>query len=470
MKYSKLYENWNKTYLKSLQEQEELLTEFNNKDKEIILNEGDSFTIAFEIELECEEDVYMSSRKVDLDFVRIEALLKEHLPRFYAKYRNILEVERDVSLENGFEMKVNEKYVYLSGINAAFEFLDTFFKDFDDQDMFSFHSTTGLHTNIGYVNKETGKQIDETFSMMKALFATNHEYALSAFMDRGGYAEDIKPRVKEIFSDEITTQRIKNNLHKKEVESTLMDVVSYYDEVLKKTISTEYDRNVGFNIEKLKDYKYIEFRYPGGAEIEKDELKEKVLYYCYIVKQGVDKEFKQADFFSKFIAFNQKLLEKDKTNTTKLELYKFVKDIPENEVFLSARFRKSSERKNEVSEVIKTLVESETIESFPIEIRKKVELIEKRYWEGRFNLYGIYFLYRGFEKQNNSYIMKFTAPYVVYPAYAHYKSGKVDVMEKRVDASEFLKLREKGFFAIEEDEGKKSFIQELFLAIKNANK
>ena len=284
-------------------------------------------------------------------------MLREFLPNFMDKYGDNIDVKEDGSLpwrspytSEGMEFTMEDPR-YLTGITSAFEFLDIFWKDFNNQDNFYFSKRTGLHTNVGYLID--GSSADN-YNLMKALLAFNHDFALKNFLPPPiekyfelEPGEEPSAQQKLQYSD-LPTRKGKDwarNIKQHAVDYIFLKMreemrhskASNQGEVLKHFVEKEFEelnkelskmvwkgatneidwgKNMGFNIAYIEDTQYVEFRYPGtttvgtyksGKEpelgVSLEGLKEATLYYCYIVKQAADPEYKEEEYKSDLIGF-----------------------------------------------------------------------------------------------------------------------------------------------------------------------
>ena len=121
--------------------------------------------------------------------------LNEAFPNFMAEYEDKLKFEKDMSLDNGVEFSMDSP-PYMTGLDEAFKFLELFFEDYNNQNIFRFDTNTGLHTNIGYLD-EDGDEVTK-YNLIKALLFLNNDFAFKGFEKRKGtrWARDLKAMFK----------------------------------------------------------------------------------------------------------------------------------------------------------------------------------------------------------------------------------------------------------------------------------
>jgi len=299
--------------VKMLFENKELILEFNNKDKAAVLKDGEKFTVAFEIELETEPNEYDECDDEMHDVDDITILLRMEFPNFMKKYESNLDIKEDGSLTCGVEFTM-DRPKYMTGLKNAIEFLELFFKDYNNQDYFSFSEKTGLHTNIGYLGEEG--ELEGDYNFFKALMFLNHSHATSGmgFQSRefSGWATDLKgPAIKDIkkFLKRLPERSggmkflSKEKLMKMYLERNFDDISKILSDEVEKTAGKTWSKKQGFNIDNVGDLKYIEFRYPGNRDPNLKNMTKALLYYSFIVKASVDPEFKKRDYVKDLIGF-----------------------------------------------------------------------------------------------------------------------------------------------------------------------
>jgi hypothetical protein len=234
-------------------------------------------------------------------------LLREHLPNFMARYEDVLKFEDDMSLENGIEFSMDDP-PYLTGLNAAIEFLKIFFDDFNNQTNWVMSDRTGLHTNVGYLPVDQHEDRD----LFKGMLFLNDDMAKRGFEKRKNsrWAMDIKRdaldmvskgfgdakvHIGEIVKDENRMQQLKRRLSDS-VESSVMG---------------KYTKSLGMNITHLERYDYVEFRYPGQDEPTYANMVNATLYYAHLMKAISDEDYKKKEYITKLVGFFNNLRAKD---------------------------------------------------------------------------------------------------------------------------------------------------------------
>lgn len=287
------------------------LLEFNNKHKNIILENESNFTIAYELEL--------MSKKAFNTFEELDKHFRKYYKPIITKYNmvteydytvdqqfnddlynsNIYEFYADINMDmdmnqsrvKGIEMK---NKTYFNGINKAFEFLDEFYLVLKNKE-FKQTNTTGTHINIGYNN-------DNDWNILKGYLLLNEDFAFKGFENRKGseftgsyrklFNYEVKKYIKNKFGEEyrVNHLEIRDNIaiFEKDLNNILISIIKKIGE-----------KKVGFNINKLKS-NYIEFRYPGGS-IQKDTLKEQTLHYSNIVYLCKEPSYRRKDYIKRLI-------------------------------------------------------------------------------------------------------------------------------------------------------------------------
>ena len=233
--------------------------------------------------------------------------LNEAFPNFMAEYEDQLKFEKDLSLDNGVEFSMDSP-PYMTGLDEAFKFLELFFEDYNNQNIFRFDTNTGLHTNIGYLD-EDGDEVTN-YNLIKALLFLNNDFAFKGFEKRKGtrWARDLKAMFKRDIEGQLGSSA-KNTygfnewkesifeLYKQnkfeELEEKLSSLVSYF--------APANPKSIGFNIHYIGKRGYVEFRYPGGDQPTLEKMKATTLYYAHLIKLAVDKNYKRKEFIKKLV-------------------------------------------------------------------------------------------------------------------------------------------------------------------------
>jgi hypothetical protein len=233
--------------------------------------------------------------------------LNEAFPNFMAEYEDKLKFEKDMSLDNGVEFSMDSP-PYMTGLDEAFKFLELFFEDYNNQNIFRFDTNTGLHTNIGYLD-EDGDEVTN-YNLIKALLFLNNDFAFKGFEKRKGtrWARDLKAMFKRDIEGQLDSPA-KNTygfnewkesifeLYKQnkfdELEEKLSSLVSYF--------APSNPKSIGFNIHYIGNRGYVEFRYPGGDQPTLEKMKNTTLYYAHLIKLATDKNYKRKEFLKKLV-------------------------------------------------------------------------------------------------------------------------------------------------------------------------
>jgi len=275
-------------------------------------------------------------------------LLTEAFPNFMAEYEDQLKFEKDLSLANGIEFSMDDP-IYMTGLDEAFKFLQLFFDDYNKQDTFRFDTTTGLHTNIGYLD-EDGDEITD-YNLIKTMLFLNNDFAFKGFENRKGarWAGDLKAIFKREIEDQLDSPA-KSTYGFNEWKDSIFDLYKEgkFDELEKKLSSLvnyfapSNPKSIGFNLHYIGNRGYVEFRYPGGDSPTLEKMKSATLYYAHLIKLAVDKNYKRKEFLKKLVKMmvNLKDIRKRKVNIKetfagmkKGKLYRIPVDYDENGLY-----------------------------------------------------------------------------------------------------------------------------------------
>ena len=275
-------------------------------------------------------------------------LLTQAFPNFMAEYEDQLKFEKDGSLDNGIEFSMDDP-VYMTGLDEAFKFLDLFFEDYNNQNIFRFDTNTGLHTNIGYLD-EDGDEVTD-YNLIKTMLFLNNDFAFKGFENRKGsrWAGDLKAIFKREIEDQLGNPA-KNTYGFNEWKDSIFDLYkeNKFEELeeklssLVRSFAPSNPKSIGFNLHHIGKRGYVEFRYPGGDSPTLEKMKATTLYYAHLIKLAVDKNYKRKEFLKKLVKMmvNLKDIRKRKVNIKeafagmkKGELYRIPVDYAENGLY-----------------------------------------------------------------------------------------------------------------------------------------
>jgi len=279
------------------------------------------------------EDNYGSGADCDVD--ALEEAMGSYFPNFMDKYENNLKFEEDGSLKCGIEFSMDNP-PYMVGLETAIEYLEDFFDEYDDQSYFTFTTSTGLHTNVGYLNEE-GSPV-ENYNLFKGLTFLNHRYATKGvgFPKRefSKWAGDLKePAMKNIqsFLERLPEEEQQEGrpltkkgfmkLYLSRNFDELSDILS--SRVLDAAL-TKGSKSIGFNVNYTKRRNYVEFRYPGNLDPTLESMTKALLYYAFIIKTMADPDYKKKEYLKDLVGFINNL-QGEKVSVAKMDFHKRVK-------------------------------------------------------------------------------------------------------------------------------------------------
>ncbi len=218
--------------------------------------------------------------------------LKENLPIFFRKWDSQLKYELDNTLNRGIEFSMK---TYLDSIDKTIELIEDFYSEFNKQDYWQMNKRTGIHINIGLHHK-VDWNILKGVLMISDVGEESFTFKNMEWRDKSFYTKSIIPYLKsEIESDKTKIMKHSNFYDLKNLED-------HFEKFILSIIKKQGYKNFGFNITRIKDHNYVEFRYPGG-EITKQTLIDKVYYFCYITYLMTDKSFKRKEYLIKLYKF-----------------------------------------------------------------------------------------------------------------------------------------------------------------------
>ena len=234
-------------------------------------------------------------------------LLREHLPNFMEKYEDVLKFEDDASLQNGIEFSMDDP-PYLTGLNAAIEFLKIFFDDFNNQTNWVMSDRTGLHTNVGYLPVDQ----HEDRNLFKGMLFLNDDMAKRGFEKRKNsrWAMDIKRDALDMVSKGFGDAKVGIGEIIKD-ENRMRELRQRLSNSVESSVMGKYTKSLGMNITHLASYNYVEFRYPGQDEPTYANMVNATLYYAHLMKTISDEDYKKKEYITKLVGFFNNLRAKD---------------------------------------------------------------------------------------------------------------------------------------------------------------
>jgi hypothetical protein len=237
----------------------------------------------------------------------IESLSK-HLPNFYNKYKPDIKFVFEPTILFGFEIILN---TYLTSLNDSIDYINEFFNDFNNQDNFIFSKNTSIHVNISMKDLNNYKMI-KGLLFLNDYHLTKIPYIFKNNESRIGnkYCKSLRYEITKIINNnlnELKYKDLKNILNKLKLNSDLSSIETIFNDLFYKFIQLYGEKNIGFNINKIIEKNYIEYRYTGGLNINKDILINKLYYYCYITYLMLS-DYKQKKYMNKLNNFNKNIL------------------------------------------------------------------------------------------------------------------------------------------------------------------
>lgn len=231
---------------------------------------------------------YWSSDNVDY----LSDKVKEHLPNFFSKWWRLLKFELDNTLKRGVEFSLLS---YVEGIDKAIEMIEDFYKEFNEQTYWYMSERTGIHINIG-VNYKANWNILKGFLMISDEGEQSFTFKNMEWRQKSLYTQTFLPKLKK----DIEGDREKVMKHSQFQDLKKME--DFFGKYILNRIEEHGYKNYGFNITRIENLNYVEFRYPGG-KVSKDVLIDKLYYFCYVVYLMTDEKYKRREYLKKVYKF-----------------------------------------------------------------------------------------------------------------------------------------------------------------------
>lgn len=235
------------------------------------------------------------------NFTFLKNKFKSSFPKFHKKWSNELKFELDNTLDRGIEISNSS---YFIGIEKIVDLINDFYDEYELNKKWKFKKTTGIHINIGSVEKSTFNPLkgilflddlgDDPFVFKNMNWRKNNKYC-------GSIREELK-------KDNSTMSKA---LHLLE-SGKIMECESLLNSKMKDILISNGYKNFGLNLLNL-DKNYIEFRYPGG-DISREVLIDKLLYFSYVYYMMVNPSLDRKEYQKKLYKF---LSEKEKPDSLK---------------------------------------------------------------------------------------------------------------------------------------------------------
>ena len=313
-----------------------LIREFKKQDADIVLQNADKFTVAFELELAFDaqemnlvedglgtgllDKLYADDENWSILDVA-EELFTKLFPSL-VPYIPHLNFDGDGSIQGvglrrsetipGFGIEITPKLYFKLLENdklSSFDFLEKFYNEYPKQKVFVLNKSCGFHVNIGFEGKK-----GEQFNSALAFLLVNHKFSniLAPDRENNSYAKDIRTTPVDAEGSDSESQKlvlsVKNFARKESGLSTEEKLIGIFD-IIKRYLEASESHYNGFSVEKLQDSNYIEFRFPGGDFVSNNSLekiKNTILYYCHIIYRGFFGK-PDASTIKKALAFYEKL-------------------------------------------------------------------------------------------------------------------------------------------------------------------
>mgnify|MGYP003641932789 FL=1 len=275
------------------------------------------------------------------DVDSLEQALEAYFPTFMSKYQNTLKFEEDGSLSCGIEFS-QDNPPYMLGLDAAIQYLEDFYEEYEAQSYFKMTNSTGLHTNIGYLGEEGG--LAEEYNLFKALMFLNHTYATKGVgfpsRERSSWTRDLKKpalhnieKFAEMLPDDSSHEDVltKKSLMKKYLSREFDDLGGILSNQVAQQAQRMGSKGIGFNVNYTARLNYIEFRYPGKEDATLESMTKALKYYAFIVKAAADPTFKKREYIKDLVGFMNTL----KGEPESVASIKFAKEIKKGDIIFS---------------------------------------------------------------------------------------------------------------------------------------
>lgn len=238
----------------------------------------------------------------DQNFSYVLKQYKKHLPNFYKKWNKTFKYELESDIEKSRILEFSPK-TYIEGIDKLLEQLDDFYNDFEKQDYWIFNERTALHINVGVKNRDLVWNPIKGLLMMSDMNRDKKvPFVFKGIMHRlnNMFCSSLLDEIKSKLS---TTSKERNylldNINKLDIHN-LKEFEDFFNPFLIKANNDFYIKNFGIKITEIENG-YVEFRFIGG-DIDIETIKDKLLYYCYIVYLMTN-DYRKEDYHKRLYKF-----------------------------------------------------------------------------------------------------------------------------------------------------------------------
>jgi hypothetical protein len=241
---------------------------------------------------------YLTNDQKDLKY--LQQKIKKLLPNFYRKYYRFLIFETDSTLHRGLEIHPR---TYFKGLKTAVDFLHDFYTEFNQQSYFEFNSRTSIHINIG-LQENTPLNIIKGVVFLADLKKDDFQvpYVFQGMVERmnnnfcGSIKEALIPVLREIVRENPEPWDLV------EIETKINEELKeLFDTTREGAVLPFNSKNVGFNLAKIIEHNYVEFRYVGG-QVSEETVLSKLYYFCWVV-YIMSNDYQRPNYFKKLYKF-----------------------------------------------------------------------------------------------------------------------------------------------------------------------
>ena len=154
---------------------------------------------------------------------------------------------------------------------------------------------TGIHINIG-VNYKANWNILKGFLMISDEGEQSFTFKDMEWRQKSLYTQTFLPKLKKDISSD------RERVMKHSQFQDLKKMEEFFGKYILNRLEKHGYKNYGFNITRIKNLNYVEFRYPGG-KVSKDVLIDKLYYFCYVVYLMTDEKYKRREYLKKVYKF-----------------------------------------------------------------------------------------------------------------------------------------------------------------------
>jgi hypothetical protein len=263
------------------------LLDSNSEDIEFMMTQlNDYFTIGFEF--------FLESREFRPNITKI---FKDSFENFYFKYENMIIVH-----ENDKLLKITN--IIFEKIDKSLIYLKDFFKNYESQPYLKFSNNLSYRIKLGIKNERRRISVNGLYTSL------NIVKGVMMISDQGKKWNSIKGTENKLidyfsFIKSKLIEKLKKEQNN-ELYLSIEEMEKYLYLKIKELFNFFTPKLFGIVLKNSRQEDYVEFNYFKYQNMTLDELKDKLMYFCYIVYL-MSSEYRKKEYHKKLFVFRKKV-------------------------------------------------------------------------------------------------------------------------------------------------------------------